>query len=538
MVGHGMARGAPRAMLRAVRRAWRREARRVSRERLRWAIRVRGTVIVLFLALAIGAFAGGVFPSLVPAAVAATAGAIMNGLAAREVARWRHIPSVLAWTGVGDAVLITYVVVATGGTASPFLFLYVVQVLTTALVVDVGLGAVVGIANVALLGAAVLGWAPPAAEGVGAAAGAPSDRLVWLLSLGLTLLFLIFLGGYLTRRLGRSERQLAGTHRRLARSLRRLTDTHAALRAAYERLARAEAQLVETDRMKTLQVLVAGLAHELGNPLTVLAGNVEPLAEAVAAYERMVAACAPLVLATDGAAAVPATDGAGEVQSTDGAAGQSTDDAGVRARAALAAGAAARQEAGLLLANCEEATRRAVGLLGQLRDFGRGGRGTVRRLAPLAPGLAGTLALVRYRLPVGVTVHEAYADVPDVECVPAELNQVFINLLMNAIDALAPGGNLWLGIDRDGDDVRVTVRDDGCGIPPDVRPRVFEPFVTTKQAGLGTGLGLAISRAIVVRHRGRIDVLPGPAGGTVCAVWLPVPSAPEIGGRPDVEAVA
>jgi hypothetical protein len=114
--------------------------RRLGRERLGWTVRVRSAVIVLFLAVAIAARVIGVLPSLVPALAAAAAGALMNLLAARRVARWERIPAMLVWTGLGDALLITYVVAATGGTASPFLFLYVVQVLTTALVVDVTWG--------------------------------------------------------------------------------------------------------------------------------------------------------------------------------------------------------------------------------------------------------------------------------------------------------------------------------------------------------------------------------------------------------------
>lgn len=454
---------------------------------------MRATVIVVFLAVAVVGRVRGVLPSLVPALVAAGVGAIMNLLAARRVARWERIPAMLVWTGGWDAVLITYVVVATGGTASPFLFLYVLQVLTTALVVDVGLGATMGIASIVLLTSAQVAWRREAATAALAAVD-PSDRTVWIASFAVTLVLLVFVGGVLTRRLARSERALAGTHRRLARSLRRLTVTHASLQDAYGRLARAEAELVETDRMKTLQLLVAGLAHELGNPLTVLAGNVEPLVESMRAYERALDACAPL------------------------ADGTRIEDA----RIALAAAATARHETPLLLANCAEATSRATALLGQLRDFGRGGRGTVRRAAALAPGIVGTLALLRYRLPRGVTVHESYADVPQVVCVLAEINQVLINLIMNAIDALADGGNLWLGIDRASDDVCIVVRDDGPGIHPGILPRVFEPFVTTKEAGRGTGLGLAISRAIVVRHGGRIDVATAPGAGTTFTVRLPV----------------
>jgi signal transduction histidine kinase len=348
------------------------------------------------------------------------------------------------------------------------------------------------------LAVAVGAWAVGVLASLGPAlAAACAGTLLWLSSLGVTLLCLVFLGGYLTRRLARSERQLAGTHRRLARSLRRLTEAHASLQDAYGCLACAEAEVIESDRLKTLQVLVAGLAHELGNPLTILAGNVEPLREAVAVCERTLAACAALA---DGATGAAATS----------------------ARTALTDVAEARREAPLLLANCAEATRRAVGLLEQLRDFGRGGRGTVRRLAPLAPGLGGTLALLRYRVPPGVTVHESYAEVPDVVCVAAELNQVFINLLMNAIDAVTPGGNLWLSLDREGAEVRIRVRDDGSGIAGDVLPRIFEPFVTTKEAGRGTGLGLAISRSIVARHGGRIEVETAIGRGTTVTVRLPV----------------
>ena len=149
----------------------------------------------------------------------------------------------------------------------------------------------------------------------------------------------------------------------------------------------------------------------------------------------------------------------------------------------------------------------------------------MRRRAQLTPGIVGTLALLRYRLPAGVTVHESYADVPDVACVPAELNQVFINLLMISIDAIAPGGQLWLSLDHDGVDVLVRVRDDGAGIDPALLPHIFEPFVTTKDAGRGTGLGLAISHAIVVRHRGRIEVETGAGRGTTFTVRLPVADA-------------
>ncbi len=359
-----------------LRRQARRARVRLTRDRLRWSVRVRATVIVVFLAVAVAGWLRGVLPSLRPALVAAVVGGVMNWLAARRIARWEGIPRMLAWTGIGDAVLITYVVAGTGGTASPFLFLYVVQVLTTAIVVDVGLGAVMGAVSLGLLAAASL-VGPAVLAGTTARPGA-AETAVRLASFGTTLLFLVFVGGVLTRRLTRSERELAGTHRRLARSLRRLTAAHASLKDAYDRLARAEAGLVESDRMKTLQLLVAGMAHELGNPLAVLAGTIEPLMEAARAYERALAACGAagardLLAGAVGRRDLPADAACVRDLSAD-AAGPTLD-------LALAEAAEARRETPLLLANCAEATSRATALLAQLRDFGRGGKGTVRSCA-------------------------------------------------------------------------------------------------------------------------------------------------------------
>jgi signal transduction histidine kinase len=124
-----------------------------------------------------------------------------------------------------------------------------------------------------------------------------------------------------------------------------------------------------------------------------------------------------------------------------------------------------------------------------------------------------------------VSVIEQYDDVPDVTCVAAELNQVFMNLLLNAADALRPDGTLSVHLRRDGHEACVAIQDDGCGIDPRDLPRLFEPFFTTKPVGAGRGLGLAISHAIVARHGGRIDVSEPSGGGALFVVRLPLESA-------------
>jgi two-component system, NtrC family, sensor kinase len=112
---------------------------------------------------------------------------------------------------------------------------------------------------------------------------------------------------------------------------------------------------------------------------------------------------------------------------------------------------------------------------------------------------------------------------PQVECDPAQIEQVLLALVMNAIDAMPQGGNLWLTTSFSTEDntVRIVVRDDGAGITPEIMARLFEPFLTTKESGRGVGLGLAISRSILERHHGNIEVQSEVGRGTTFTVTLP-----------------
>jgi len=135
------------------------------------------------------------------------------------------------------------------------------------------------------------------------------------------------------------------------------------------------------------------------------------------------------------------------------------------------------------------------------------------------------LLLVRHQLElVGIELQLKLADdVPRVPCDPAQMEQVLLALIMNAIDAMPHGGCLWIEtrIGRDETEVEIEMRDDGAGIAPDVLPQIFEPFMTTKESGRGVGLGLAISRGIVERHNGRIEVASELGRGTTFTVTLP-----------------
>lgn len=118
---------------------------------------------------------------------------------------------------------------------------------------------------------------------------------------------------------------------------------------------------------------------------------------------------------------------------------------------------------------------------------------------------------------------ELEAELPPVLCDGAQIEQVLLALMMNALDAMPQGGNLWVTtrLGREDGVVRIIVRDDGCGIPPEILPRMFEPFLTTKETGKGVGLGLAISRSILERHNGNIEVQSEVGRGTTFTVTLP-----------------
>ncbi len=153
-----------------------------------------------------------------------------------------------------------------------------------------------------------------------------------------------------------------------------------------------------------------------------------------------------------------------------------------------------------------------------------------------------SLRLVQHQLDLGGIQVEQRLDpkLPLVLCDAAQIEQVILALVMNALDAMPQGGNLWLttSFSHEHSQIRVVVRDDGSGIPPEILPRIFEPFLTTKETGRGVGLGLAISHSILERHNGNIEVQSEPGRGTTFTLTLPWDAAKEAGSPADAATVA
>ena len=173
-----------------------------------------------------------------------------------------------------------------------------------------------------------------------------------------------------------------------------------------------------------------------------------------------------------------------------------------------------------LLSEMKDSTRRVSALVAAVKSYSQLDRSSLQ-LIDVTEGIDSTLVMLGHKLHGGITVVRDYAtDLPRIEANPGELNQVWTNLIDNAIDAMDGSGTLRLSTPAGPEDVAVEIGDTGHGMPPDVQARAFEPFYTTKDVGKGTGLGLDISRRIIVEHHGQITIDSRP-GQTVLRVRLP-----------------
>jgi len=174
-----------------------------------------------------------------------------------------------------------------------------------------------------------------------------------------------------------------------------------------------------------------------------------------------------------------------------------------------------------LLNEIESSTSRISELVGAIKEYTYMDQAPVQNV-DIVKSLETTLIIMNHKLKHGVLVKRDYERIPlSVNSFGSELNQVWTNLIDNAVDAMKGKGELRVRTYRDDSCVVIEIGDNGPGIPPDIQPRIFEPFFTTKGVGEGTGLGLDTVQRIVKKHRGNIQVNSKP-GDTRFQVWLPL----------------
>jgi len=264
------------------------------------------------------------------------------------------------------------------------------------------------------------------------------------------------------------------------------------------RIEEVQRQLLQADRMASIGQLAAGVAHEINNPIGYVNSNLGSLEEFLHELFAVLGAYEKLEDVLPEAARL--------------------DIQAIKARADLAY---LREDSFALLGECREGIDRVKKIVQDLRDFSRVDSSDEWRRADLHKGLDSTLNIVNNEIKYKAEVIKEYGQLPEIECLPTQLNQVFLNILMNAAQAMPDGGKITVRTGTQGDDVWVAISDTGRGIPADQLKRIFDPFFTTKAVGVGTGLGLSLSYGIVEKHRGRIEVQSEVGAGTTFRVVLP-----------------
>ncbi|HJV92825.1 MAG TPA: ATP-binding protein [Azonexus sp.] len=313
----------------------------------------------------------------------------------------------------------------------------------------------------------------------------------------------------------RAEEALRDSRDKLEERVRERTadleDANASLLAEKQRqeelikkLEEAQNQLLQSEKMASIGQLAAGVAHEINNPVGFVNSNLGTLQRYVnnmlmllAAYEQLEESLVDNLLID------------------------------IRQLKKDVDAAYMREDVGILLTESLEGLQRVRRIVQDLKDFSHVDNAELERVK-LETGLESTLNVVWNELKYKAKVVKEFGDTPQIECFPSQLNQVFMNLLINAAHAIEDHGQITIRTGHDEENVWVEVEDTGKGIAPENIGRIFEPFFTTKPVGKGTGLGLSLSYGIVNKHNGRIEVTSEVGRGSAFRVVLPRSPAGEV----------
>lgn len=292
------------------------------------------------------------------------------------------------------------------------------------------------------------------------------------------------------------EEKLAETEQK---HRQRELDRQRALENAHEELARIEktlrdtqAQLVQSEKLASLGSLVAGIAHELNTPIGAVNSMHHTLMRAFANIRE---ALAPVNRKKPESETVL----------------QRNFEAIDNAIRVIGSG-----------------TERVTDIVRRLRNFARLDDADLKTV-DIHEGLEDTLTLIHHEIKHHVTIVRQFGDLPHIACYPAQLNQVFLNLLNNARQAIVGDGTITIRTESLGDKIRIAIADTGTGIKPEHLSRIFEPGFTTKGVGIGTGLGLSICRSIIEKHHGTMEVHSEIGRGTTFTITLPTDLDTRIG---------
>jgi signal transduction histidine kinase len=252
-------------------------------------------------------------------------------------------------------------------------------------------------------------------------------------------------------------------------------------------------QLVQSERLHTLGQLVAGVIHEMNNPLTIVGANMQVLAEYVTQQQTLIA-----LYQASGATSPEIAAYIDEIDL-----------------------AYLQDDLPRVLSSCQEGCERAQRLVDELRRYSAANSPEVSMI-DMRQSLGSTVRLVASTYRQRVDFRLDIKQLPPIMGVPGQIQQVFMNLLINACQSIEGQGAVTIESHLDGEFVVISIADTGTGIGPDLLPRIFEPYFSTKSAAEGTGLGLPITKRIVEGHGGRLTVESAVGAGTTFTIRLPL----------------
>jgi signal transduction histidine kinase/ligand-binding sensor domain-containing protein len=271
------------------------------------------------------------------------------------------------------------------------------------------------------------------------------------------------------------------------------------LQQALDNLKSTQSQLVEAEKMASLGILTAGVAHEINNPINFVSANVEPLKQDIEDVLQVLASYEETI----------------QKQGLDDKFGQ------VEALKKQIDYEFLIHEIDALLKGIKEGASRTSEIVKGLRNFSRLDENE-QKPVDVNQGIESTLMLLSNQLKSRVTIRKELGELPALMGYPGKLNQVFMNIISNAYQAIPETGEIFIRTFCEKNNVVVVIADTGTGMPEHVRKRIFEPFFTTKNVGAGTGLGLSISYGIIKDHQGTITVDSKQGKGTTFTIRLPI----------------
>jgi len=281
------------------------------------------------------------------------------------------------------------------------------------------------------------------------------------------------------------------------------------LSLAYEELKESQVQLVQAEKMSSLGELVAGISHEINTPLWYLTNNSTVIQERLSTISEFCDIAESMLAAVRTQSSVKEAVGRGLIDMQKMLSNGMRDDIA---------------EAKDLMQDSIGGLEDLMELAQSLKDFSRLDRARQGEFN-VNEGLDKTLLIAKNKLKYSVTVNKQYGEIPLIDCSPSQINQIFLNLITNAADAIDEIGEIAIRTWTEDANVCISIADTGCGIPADVLSKIRDPFFTTKDVGKGTGLGLSIVEQIVSAHNGELRIESEPGNGTLVTVVLPIRAA-------------